>query len=99
MPIVHENPVYWVVSLIPEGKVMTYGQIATLVPGQTARMVARALKHTPDDTMLPWHRVVSAHLKIADFPGNEEQIMRLKSEGISFSGQRKITASHHWIPE
>ena len=94
-----ENPVYLVVSLIPSGHVMTYGQIAILVPGQTARMVSKALKKTPDDTRLPWHRVVSANLKIADFPGCEEQITRLKSEGVAFVSARKIATQHHWIPK
>ena len=98
MPISEDNPVYFVVSQIPIGRVMTYGQIASLLPGQTARTVARALKNTPPDTRLAWHRVVSAGLKIADFPGWQEQEKRLLEEGVTFRRSRTIENHCHWIP-
>jgi len=93
-----DNPVYLIVNQIPLGHVMTYGQIAALAPGQTARMVARALKNTPEDTRLPWHRVVSAGLKIAEFPGWQVQEKRLREEGVCFRRERSIDKRHHWMP-
>ena len=98
MPNQDDNPVYYIVSQIPAGRVMTYGQIASLLPGQTARMVARALKNTPADTKLAWHRVVSAGLKIADFPGWQEQKKRLLDEGVTFRHSRYIAHDCHWKP-
>lgn len=98
MPNPDDNPVYYIVSKIPVGRVMTYGQIASLLPGQTARMVARALKNTPPDTKLAWHRVVSAGLKIADFPGWQEQKKRLLDEGVTFKNSRYIAHDCHWKP-
>ena len=51
--------IYAVVRRIPEGRVATYGQVASLagLAGQ-ARQVGYALHALPDGTAVPWHRVV-----------------------------------------
>lgn len=78
--------IWQIVALIPEGKVATYGQIAKLCgyPGY-ARYVGHTLKHLPEDTLLPWHRVINAKGKIA-FPADTQayqcQVMRLQNEGV-----------------
>ena len=78
--------IYAVVRQIPAGKVATYGQIASIVGGCTARMVgyAMAAVNEPD---VPWQRVVNAQGKIsarADGGGAVEQRVRLEAEGVPF---------------
>ena len=75
--------VYAVVARIPEGSVMTYGDIARRIgyPGR-ARYVGYAMRACPDE--LPWHRVVRADGSIAG--GGFAPVRRalLEREGIPF---------------
>jgi alkylated DNA nucleotide flippase Atl1 len=50
--------VYEVVSAIPPGRAMTYGEVAAMIGSRAARAVGRVLAHSSDD--LPWWRVVRA---------------------------------------
>jgi methylated-DNA-protein-cysteine methyltransferase-like protein len=80
-----------VVRLIPPGQVATYGQIAEIVGGCTARMVGYAMAACPDDT--PWQRVVNAQGKVsprADHWGAEVQRQRLIEEGIEFDADYRM---------
>ena len=94
--------IWKVVTLIPEGAVASYGQIADLagLPGN-ARLVSRALRAAPSRTTLPWHRVINAQRRIA-FPFASQGYIRQKqlllSEGISFSG-RVVNRRHLWQPD
>lgn len=90
------NPNYpriWqTIAGIPAGRVASYGQVALLagLPGR-ARLVGRALRETPDDVELPWHRVLNASGRLAfpvDSESYREQRTRLLSEGVLFSGGR-----------
>ncbi len=81
-----ERAVYDAVKKIPEGKVATYGQIASLAgyPG-AARAVGNALHRNPDETNVPCHRVVNASGGLAKsfgFGGPLEQRRRLMAEGV-----------------
>ena len=75
--------VYAAVARIPEGRVVSYGDIAKMIgyPGR-ARYVGYAMRACPDD--LPWRRVVRADGSIAG--GGYAQIRRmlLEREGIPF---------------
>lgn len=80
--------VWKVVSEIPSGHVLTYGEVARLsgMP-RAARRVSQALRRAPRDMGLPWHRVINAQGKIS-FPeetiGWKRQKDRLESEGVVF---------------
>src|SRR5262249_10150760 len=51
--------VYRLVRRVPRGRVVTYGQVATLLGyPRAARAVGQAMRHCPPS--LPWHRVVNA---------------------------------------
>jgi methylated-DNA-protein-cysteine methyltransferase-like protein len=51
---------------VPEGKVVSYGQLAELAGlGRAARWVGRTLSQLPGDTKLPWHRVLGAGGRIS----------------------------------
>lgn len=53
--------VYKIVSQIPPGRVMTYGQIAALISTpRAARAVGFALRALPAGTKIPWYRVVNS---------------------------------------
>ena len=69
--------VYSVVAAIPEGCVVTYGQIASLVGRpQCSRMVV------PEELHLPCHRVVNSRGRLV--PGWTEQRVLLENEGVRF---------------
>ncbi len=77
-----------VVSGIPEGCVLNYGEVARLagLPGR-ARLVGRALARAPKKRALPWHRVVNAQGMIsfgADSSRGRRQRKLLEDEGVSF---------------
>lgn len=83
--------------MIPAGQIATYGQIARLIglPSH-ARFVGSTLRALPEDTKLPWHRVVNASLRISQRGGGEtKQRKRLQAEGIEFIGDR-IAKTHCW---
>ena len=90
--------IWQVVVSIPKGYVASYGQIAKIagLPG-CARFVGTTLGKLPRDTLLPWHRVVSASLTIAPRGSGRmlEQKRRLRNEGVIFEGDR-VRAEHHW---
>lgn len=75
--------VYQVVAAIPPGRVITYGQIASLIGHpQCSRQVGRALHDVPDGLHLPCHRVVNSQGRLAPFWG--EQLSLLEAEGVTF---------------
>ncbi len=83
--------VYAVVKLIPKGKVATYGQVAAILEHpRAARTVGWALHGLPErlEPRVPWHRVINAQGRISNSGGRhggaEEQLRRLKKEGIRF---------------
>lgn len=83
--------IYLALGSIPPGKVITYGQLAKLagLPG-AARMAGKVLCNLPEDTILPWHRVINAQGRISlpeDSPGFKEQKRRLEAEGIEFKNK------------
>ena len=80
--------IYKIVSEIPKGKVMTYGQIARSVgnPGW-ARLVGQAMFHAPDSHDIPCHRVLNCKGEMAPdyaFGGKDIQRKMLEDEGVIF---------------
>ena len=80
--------VWKVVSEIPSGHVLTYGEVARLsgMP-RAARRVSQAMRRAPRKMNLPWHRVINAQGKISfpeDSNGWVRQKERLESEGVVF---------------
>ncbi|MEH7273091.1 MGMT family protein [Neobacillus vireti] len=74
-----------IIQSIPEGKVMTYGQIAREAGSpRAARQVVRVLHSMSRKHRLPWHRVVNTKGQIAiqDDESYQEQLFSLESEGV-----------------
>ena len=101
--IISFDDIYNLVRRIPEGRVATYGQIARLTgSSRRARQVGYALAALPDQSAVPWHRVVNAKGKISpqSEPGYEEyQRILLENEGIIFDEDGCISLAHYqWRP-
>lgn len=82
----NKEAIYFALHLIPSGKVVTYGQLATLANlPRAARLVGSVLRELPEESQLPWHRVINAQGKISlpiDSTGYNEQMQRLRAEGV-----------------
>lgn len=87
-----KNRVYELVAQIPEGRVMTYGQIAALCGAAWAAWEVGQIAHTgPDD--LPWQRVVNKQGGLAvGWPegGRAGHRARLEAEGVEVSDDFKV---------
>ena len=79
------------VRAIPRGQVAGYGEVARRagLPGR-ARLVARVLS-AGDEPGLPWHRVLRSDGRVAfpeDSSGYDEQVQRLRAEGVRVESGR-----------
>ncbi len=93
---------YLTLNQVPEGKVVSYGQLAELAGlGRAARFVGRTLSQLPDASTLPWHRVIAAGGRISLAAGTvsgEEQRARLRAEGVMVQNNRVDMLRHGWRP-
>ncbi|MGH7561825.1 MAG: MGMT family protein [Gemmatimonadales bacterium] len=95
--------IYRVVSKVPRGRVVTYGQVAKLagIPGR-ARQVGYAMHALPPGSRVPWQRVVNAKGMVSRRrrPGAEvTQRILLEAEGVRFDGRGRIVlARFQWTP-
>ncbi len=83
--------IYEVVSEIPEGFVMSYGDVAKRAGVKSARWVGRAMHANTDPQHVPCHRVVHANGALAPqyaFGGRDVQKRKLLDEGVKFVGER-----------
>jgi methylated-DNA-protein-cysteine methyltransferase-like protein len=89
--------VYQLVAQIPEGKVATYGQIASLIGDKrNARVVGWAMKAAPKG--IPCHRVVNRLGEMSPsyvFGSKELQRDILISEGVTFKKDGCIDLKKH----
>ena len=80
--------VWKVVCEIPDGHVLTYGEVARLAGmPRAARRVSQALRRAPRELALPWHRVINSQGKISfqkDSVGWRKQKDMLEAEGVVF---------------
>ena len=95
--------IYAVVRRLPKGRVATYGQIAMMAGlAGHARQVGYALNALPEDSRVPWQRVISAQGRISprSEPGaSEHQRRALESEGVTFDDSGRISLERfRWRP-
>lgn len=82
-----------IIKSIPEGYVMTYGQVAALAGSpRGARQVVRILHSLSRIHKLPWHRVVNAKGEIAlqDDEARMRQTLYLEDEGVEVDRHGRI---------
>jgi methylated-DNA-protein-cysteine methyltransferase-like protein len=95
--------IWQVTSMIPRGRVATYGQVAELagLPGG-ARRVGRVLSQLPSRTRIPWHRVINASGGISlprRSDGYALQKARLAKEGVQFNAASRVSLRRfRWHP-
>ncbi|WP_422132588.1 MGMT family protein [Endozoicomonas sp. ALD040] len=94
------SDIWLILTKIPEGKVVTYGQLANMVgaPGY-ARVVGNIMKQLPSGSGLPWHRVINSKGQIS-FPETsakyQQQQSLLESEGITFLNGKVNLKLYQW---
>ncbi|RTZ16502.1 MGMT family protein [Vibrio aquaticus] len=93
--------IFAVIHQIPIGKVSTYGEIAKLAgyPGY-ARHVGKALGNLPEQSTLPWQRVINSQgrisLKDQDLVRQREALIE---EGVEVSVDGKVSLrKYRWQP-
>ena len=94
--------VHTLVSRIPRGRVMTYGQIATLIENRVSpRAVGWAMHGCPRG--VPWQRVVNASGgtstdRLPDMPPGLQRAL-LEAEGVAFRANGTVDlARYRWAP-
>ncbi|ODR05782.1 DNA methyltransferase [Mycolicibacillus koreensis] len=80
---------------IPPGRVATYGDLAAATGLTSARQVGWILR--TDGADLPWHRVIRASGLPARHLG-DEQLARLRAEGVLARDGRVDLAVYRWQP-
>lgn len=85
---------YTVLASVPAGSVITYGQLAEQAGcPRRARWAGQMLSRLPNNSKLPWHRVVNAQGLISFPEGSERYELQrtlLESEGVEFKLNGKI---------
>lgn len=92
-----------VVARIPEGRVVTYGQLALLAgnPG-AARQAGHVLNSLAGESDLPWQRVINAQGRVSThklgFGDLQERL--LQAEGVVFDASGRCDlGKYQWWPE
>lgn len=76
---------------VPHGLVVTYGQIAeALNSPDAAQAVGGAMRALPDETDVPWHRVVTVTGQLGAPESLDEQRERLREEGVLVSPDDRV---------
>ncbi|MGM9632069.1 MAG: MGMT family protein [Eubacteriales bacterium] len=87
-----KEKVYEFLRTIPEGKVVTYGQIAEHLGNKNlARTVGNVLHSNPDGEKYPCYKVVNSNGKLSAhyaFGGIEKQREKLERDGIAVVNYR-----------
>jgi len=95
--------IWEVIADVPRGCVASYGQIAEIagIP-RGARQVGYALRHSPEDLDLPWHRIITASGRSAFDPNSSAfrlQRDRLAEEGVPMLNGRVDLRTCRWQPD
>ncbi len=74
---------YALLKLIPEGSVVTYGDIAHALGSKAYQAVGNAMAKNPNPITVPCHRVVKSSGEIGNYAlGVAKKIQLLNTEGI-----------------
>ena len=94
------DSVYEIVEKIPYGHVATFGQIARMIGRpKMARFVGYA-SNNQKSWHLPWHRVVFKDGTLIGEPFYQQQLRKLKAEGVKFTNDKRVIMERfQWQPE
>lgn len=94
------DEVYRTTGYIPPGRVTTYGTIAAMLGRpMAARAVGYALRALPDDTDVPWHRVINTKGTISlksrhPFETDLQRVL-LEREGVRFDALGRVDLTQY----
>jgi len=92
-----QRAVWEALTLIPEGKVATYGDIAAYLGTNAVRAVGTAVARNPEAPRIPCHRVVPADGRIGNYSaegGTARKIALLAEEGVKVRSGRIADFAH-----
>lgn len=92
--------IYNLVSMVPKGKVTTYGLIAKKLK-ISPRLVGRVMHENKDPEKIPCHRVVFSDGSLSKnyaFGGEKKQKEKLVKEGILFNNDLVKLKDYKFIP-
>ena len=79
-----QRKVYLELLNVPEGKTITYGELARRIGCRSAQAVGQALKRNPFAPDVPCHRVIASDGSIGGFHGQTSgEMIELKKELLS----------------
>ena len=89
-----QTAIYTIVRKCPRGRVISYGAVAMMAgKPRAARAVGAAMRDLPDDTTVPWWRVINSkgEVSMRDIGyGPAIQRKLLEREGIRFNAAGRI---------
>ena len=89
---------YQTMAAIPKGHFTSYGKLAKLC-GVHVRQIQAWLRTLPNDSGLPWFRVINSQRKITKHKGALVQYQRLAEEGLLPDSRGKFPAEFYWPTE
>ena len=90
---------YDLIRQIPKGKVATYGDIARMADCRSARAVGFALNQLPDNSDVPWQRVINSQGKVSTRRNSEGHLIQkiiLEEEGVVFEKNVVDLKKYRW---
>ena len=97
----NQELIYKITSLIPKGKVLTYGQLASLAGVGSPRVIGSILHNNSDPKNVYCYRVVNIQGEVATnyaFGGASEQKKKLKNDGVNFKNVKVNLEKSSWRP-
>ena len=78
-------------TLIPKGKIVTYGDIAHALNSKAYQAVGNAMGANPNPIIVPCHRVVKGNGEVGNYAqGTNKKIELLRSEGVKIKNNRVV---------
>ena len=91
-----------VLCAVPTGRVVTYGQVASMAGDpRAARQVVRVLHSSSRKEALPWHRVINSRGRISLPRGGGFELQRalLRDEGVRVTDEGAVILKYfQWSP-
>lgn len=95
-PTAFEQRVYDLLNQIPEGKVVTYKEMARALDCGSAQAIGQALKRNPYAPEVPCHRVIKTDGNIGGYSGEtggaklRKKLKLLAGEGVGFNDEGNL---------
>ena len=93
--------IYTLVKQVPRGQVISYGRLAQAV-GTTPRVVGFALAALPQQTDVPWQRVINRQGRISARRDSDRAALQralLEAEGVHFEASGRVVSAPAGRPQ